>query len=102
MLTPESTRPISRRDALRIAAVAAAAIATGCRQAPSVDRTKRAPGRLLSRPSFPKFAPNIGGSRLGLASGSGGLFFLPAALNAPWPAPPGFMAHRCPAVGGVR
>ena len=93
MLTPESTRPISRRDALRIAAVAAAAIATGCRQAPSVDRTKRAPGRLLSRPSFPKFAPNIGRSRLGLASGRDGILYVPASYSAAAPAPLVLMLH---------
>src|SRR5205085_12082251 len=86
-------RPISRRDALRIAAVAAAAIATGCRQAPSVDRTKHAPGRLLVRPSFPKFAPNIGRSRLGLASGRDGMLYVPASYSPTAPAPLVLMLH---------
>jgi len=86
------TRPISRRDALRVA-LAAAAVAAGCRPAPGVETTKRAPGRLLARPSPPTLPPVVGRSPLGLASGRDGIVYVPTSYNAGVPAPLVLMLH---------
>ena len=94
MLDLDGTKPISRREALRIAAVAAAtAMAASCRPAPSVETTKAAPGRLFARPASPTLSPSIGRSALGLASGRDGILYVPASYNAAARAPLVLMLH---------
>jgi phospholipase/carboxylesterase len=88
-----ATLPISRREALRTALATAAAMAIGCRVAPSVERTKSAPGRLQARPSPPTVSPALGRSALGLAYGRDGILYVPTSYNAAVPAPLVLMLH---------
>ena len=87
------TQPISRRDALRIAAAAAAAAAMACRSGPSVETAKPAPGRLQARPSTPTREPTIGRSALRLASGRDGILYVPTSYSAAAAAPLVLMLH---------
>jgi phospholipase/carboxylesterase len=88
-----ATRPITRRDAIRIGAGIAGAALVGCRAAPSVETARPAPGRLVARPSKPGMSPVIGKSALGLAAGRDGLMYVPASYNAAKPLPLVLMLH---------
>ena len=89
-----TSRPISRRAAVRIvAAVVGAAMLDSCRRTPSVEAVKTAPGRLSARPTKPTLPPVIGRSSLGLASGRDGIVYVPASYEASRPVPLVLMLH---------
>jgi len=87
------TRPLSRRDAIRMAFVLGAVVVDGCRSAPSTDKPRVTPGRLSVRPAAPKLAPVIGRSSLGLAAGRDGILYVPASYTSNTPAPLVLMLH---------
>lgn len=88
-----SETPLTRREAFRLATLAASAIAMGCRTAPPVDNTRRSPGRLTSRPGTPSDFPEAGLRALGLGIGRDGLLFIPASYRPSSPAPLVLMLH---------
>jgi predicted esterase len=88
-----SETSVTRREALRLAAIAASAIAVGCRPAPASDGVRTAPGRLTSRPAAPSDSAQPGLSALGLGSGRDGLVFIPAGYRRSSPAPLVLMLH---------
>lgn len=87
-------RPISRRSAIRIGAgLVGVAVLETCRQAPSIETAKAAPGRLSARPLKPTLDPVLGRSSLGLASGRDGIVYVPASYHPSRPLPLVLMLH---------
>lgn len=87
-------RPINRRAAIRIGAgVVGAAMLQSCRQAPSIETVRTAPGRLSARPAKPTVPPVLGRSSLGLASGRDGIVYVPVSYDPSRPVPLVLMLH---------
>ena len=92
-LVPFASRPLNRREALRIGAGLAGAALIGCRPSPTVETARPAPGRLVARPFKPTAQPVIGRSALGLASGRDGIMYVPASYSPSAPVPLVLMLH---------
>ena len=92
-LEVRDARRVSRREAIRLGAAAAAVLLGGCRTAAHVDATSAAAGRLRVRPGHPTTTPTTGLTSLGLAAGRDGLLYVPPTYRAATPAALVLMLH---------